>query len=128
NSCPRPADVVLKKLKRSCAAEQHKHKSYVEQRGAKTMATIKDIAEKVNLSIVTVSRVLNEDPTLSVGEETRKRIFQAARELNYQKHLEKKATRPLRIANIQWYTEEAELTDIYYYTIRASSDKSIERK
>ncbi|HLR09647.1 MAG TPA: LacI family DNA-binding transcriptional regulator [Bacillota bacterium] len=92
------------------------------------MATIKDIAEKVNLSIATVSRVLNEDPTLSVGEETRKRIFQAARELNYQKHLEKKSTRPLRIAIIQWYTEAEELNDMYYYTIRAGVEKAIERK
>src|SRR5699024_8802385 len=117
-----------KKLKRSCAAAHHKHKSYVEQRGAKTMATIKDIAKKVNLSIATVSRVLNEDPTLSVGDETKERIFQAAKELNYQKHLVKKSARPLRIAIVQWYTEAEELNDMYYYTIRAGVEKAIDEK
>lgn len=92
------------------------------------MATIKDIAEKVNLSIATVSRVLNEDPTLSVGDDTKKRIFQAAETLNYQKHLLKKNNRPLRIAIVQWYTEEEELNDMYYYSIRAGVEKEIERR
>lgn len=92
------------------------------------MATIKDIAAKVNLSIATVSRVLNEDPTLSVGKETRERILQAAKELNYDKHLKKKLIRPLRIAIIQWYTEAEELNDMYYYTIRAGVEKAIEQK
>lgn len=92
------------------------------------MATIKDIAEKVNLSIATVSRVLNDDATLSVGEETKRRIFQAAEQLNYQKHLRKKQTRPLRIAIVRWYTEEEELNDMYYYTIRAGAEKEIEKK
>ncbi len=37
------------------------------------MATIKDIAEKAGVSIATVSRVLNYDATLSVGDETKKK-------------------------------------------------------
>ena len=36
------------------------------------MATIKDIAELAGVSIATVSRVLNYDSTLSVGDETKK--------------------------------------------------------
>ena len=39
------------------------------------MATIKDIAEKAGVSQATVSRVLNQDATLSVGEDTRSRIL-----------------------------------------------------
>ena len=42
------------------------------------MATIKDIAKKANVSQTTVSRILNYDPTLSVNDETRKRVFAAA--------------------------------------------------
>ena len=34
------------------------------------MATIKDIAEKAGVSSATVSRILNQDDTLSVTEET----------------------------------------------------------
>ncbi|MDY0404811.1 LacI family DNA-binding transcriptional regulator [Virgibacillus sp. 179-BFC.A HS] len=49
------------------------------------MATIKDIAKKAGVSPATVSRVLNYDPKLSVTDETRKKIFEAAEELSYQK-------------------------------------------
>ena len=35
------------------------------------MATLKDIATEANVSLATVSRVLNEDPTLSRSEERR---------------------------------------------------------
>ena len=49
------------------------------------MATMKDIAERAGVSTATVSRVLNHDETLSVGKETKDRIFAAAKELNYTK-------------------------------------------
>lgn len=55
-------------------------------------ATIKDIAEKAGVSIATVSRVLNFDETLSVGDETKKRIFEVAEELSYKKRKTKKAS------------------------------------
>lgn len=38
------------------------------------MATLKDIASLAEVSIATVSRVLNQDESLSVTEETRHRI------------------------------------------------------
>ena len=49
------------------------------------MATIKDIAEKAGVSQATVSRVLNQDATLSVSEDTRSRILRIAEDLHYQK-------------------------------------------
>ena len=45
------------------------------------MATLKEIAHIAGVSSATVSRVLNQDPALSVTEETRKRVLQAAKEL-----------------------------------------------
>ncbi|SFL51393.1 transcriptional regulator, LacI family [Gracilibacillus orientalis] len=81
------------------------------------MATIKEIAEKADVSIATVSRVLNYDPKLSVGDETKKRIFEIAESLSYQKKTpRKKLTR--RIAFVHWVTETEELTDLYYMGIR----------
>ena len=53
------------------------------------MATIKDIAERAQVSPATVSRVLNYDETMSVSIETRNRIFQVAEELNYVKYKSK---------------------------------------
>ena len=47
------------------------------------MATIRDLAKRAGVSPATVSRILNYDSTLSVSDETRKRVFQAAEDLNY---------------------------------------------
>lgn len=44
--------------------------------------TLLDVAKEVNLSKTTVSMVLNNKP-INVSEETRKRIFDAAKKLNY---------------------------------------------
>lgn len=87
------------------------------------MATIKDIAEKAGVSISTVSRVLNYDSTLATSNETKKKIFEVAEELSYDKHINKKKSSN-RIAVIRWYTEEEELNDLYYLSIRLG----IERK
>lgn len=81
------------------------------------MATIKDIAELAGVSIATVSRVLNYDSTLSVGDETKKRIFEVAEQLSYKKKPTKKLETG-KIALLQWYTEKEELEDLYYMSIR----------
>ncbi|WP_419954470.1 LacI family DNA-binding transcriptional regulator [Neobacillus niacini] len=81
------------------------------------MATIKDIAELAGVSIATVSRVLNYDSTLSVGDETKKRIFEVAEQLSYKKKPPKKLEAG-KIALVQWYTEKEELEDLYYMSIR----------
>ncbi|WP_339060983.1 LacI family DNA-binding transcriptional regulator [Tepidibacillus marianensis] len=80
------------------------------------MATIKDIAEKAGVSIATVSRVLNYDSSLSVTDETRKKIFEVAEELSYKKRIVRTSTS--KIAIIHWYTEKEELEDLYYMSIR----------
>src|SRR5690606_26731085 len=46
------------------------------------MATIKDVAERVGVSVTTVSRVLNNRGYLS--ENLKRRVYEAMRELNYQ--------------------------------------------
>ena len=54
------------------------------------MATLKDIAKLADVSIATVSRVLNQDESISVTEETRHRILTAADELGYTRHQKKR--------------------------------------
>ncbi len=90
------------------------------------MATIKDIASKANVSITTVSRVLNYDKTLSVSDSTRKRIFQAAEDLNYSKK-RKVSTKRDTLAIVDWYTEEQELDDLYYLSLRMSVEREAEK-
>ena len=85
------------------------------------MATIKDIAEKAGVSIATVSRVLNYDPTISVADETKKRIFEVAEDLSYKKKVKRKSVLP-KVAIIHWYTEKEELDDLYYMSIRIGAE------
>ncbi|WP_042357198.1 LacI family DNA-binding transcriptional regulator [Bacillus rubiinfantis] len=87
------------------------------------MATIKDIAKKAGVSIATVSRVLNYDATLSVSDETKKRIFEAAEELDYKKKVPARKQEAGKIALVQWYSEKEELEDLYYMSIRLGVEK-----
>ena len=89
------------------------------------MATIKDIAQTAGVSPATVSRVLNYDKSMSVSDETRKKIFDIAEQLNYKKIKRQKKSLPQthRIAIVEWYTELEELDDLYYYSIRLGIEK-----
>ncbi|MDN3955945.1 LacI family DNA-binding transcriptional regulator [Sporolactobacillus laevolacticus] len=92
------------------------------------MATIKDIAKQAGVSIATVSRILNYDQTLSVTEETRKRIFETAESLNYSKFKNrphKKKTHG-KIAVVLWVTEQEELNDLYYLSIRMGVENKLQ--
>lgn len=85
------------------------------------MATIKDIAAEAGYSISTVSRVLNNDTSLSVPDETREKIYEVADKLNYRK----KTVRLLvkNIAFLYWLTDKEELEDVYFKTMRLEIEK-----
>src|SRR5699024_436577 len=80
------------------------------------MVTLKEIADDVGVSIATVSRILNEDPTLSVKEETRNKVYDSAIILFY--HLENFKPRIKNISFFYWVTEEYELEDEYLQEMR----------
>ena len=92
------------------------------------MATIKDIAELANVSITTVSRVLNYDETLSVPAETKKRVFEAAEELSYVTSTKKKSKKRMKVGIYYSYSLEEELEDPYYLSIRLSIEKKLNRE
>lgn len=89
------------------------------------MATIQDIAELAGVSKTTVSRVLNYDETLSAGDETKKKVFEAAEKLEYTKHKKVKTVGKGKIAIVQWMTEKDELDDVYYLSLRMGAEKKI---
>ncbi|HHW68272.1 MAG: transcriptional regulator [Defluviitaleaceae bacterium] len=101
------------------------------------MATLKDIANEAGVSITTVSRVINYDTTFSVSEETRKRILEIAERMKYKSPKEKaevyntKAngrSTPVRIGILSSYSEEVELSDPYYLSIRMGVEKECDRQ
>lgn len=91
----------------------------------RNIVTIKDIAEQVGVSSATVSRVLNYDETLSVSDETKKKIFETAETLNYKKRA-RKTSRQKKIRFVQWFSDPEELDDIYYLSIRLGVEKRAE--
>ncbi|TQR43895.1 LacI family DNA-binding transcriptional regulator [Paenibacillus popilliae] len=113
------------------------------------MATLKQIAERAGVSISTVSRVLNFDETLSVSDETRRRIMETTEELGYNKYKRKKRTMemaapepsmPVPIAEppapvqirasqntigiVITYDKSEELNDPYYLTVRLAIEEA----
>ena len=80
------------------------------------MATIKDIAREAGVSPAAVSRILNNDPTLAVAAETKKRVLEKAEELGYKKRRNTKAC--FTIGIVQWFSAEDEMRDSYYLMIR----------
>ncbi|MBN2604295.1 MAG: LacI family DNA-binding transcriptional regulator [Bacilli bacterium] len=85
------------------------------------MATLKEIADKLNVSITTVSRVLNFDTTLSVGDDIRKQIIETASDMNYKtprNRMRLKSRNKPNIAVIHWYNSSEEVDDPYYIQIR----------
>lgn len=90
------------------------------------MATIKDIAALANVSPATVSRVLNYDTELSVGHDTKKKIFEVAEKLNYTKYKRNQTIVKAKIILVQWYNGLEELDDLYYLSIRLGIEKKAE--
>ncbi|OWW45361.1 LacI family transcriptional regulator [Enterococcus hirae 81-15-F4] len=92
------------------------------------MVGIRDVARKANVSPATVSRVLNEDKTISVSAATRQRIFTAAATLNYDINKRKyiKKRRP-SIGVISAISKASEEKDIYYRELRAGLEEEASR-
>lgn len=92
------------------------------------MATLKEIAEKAGVSLATVSRTLNCDESLNIQDETKKRIFEAAEELEYHHLAKKKKKKKLKIGVYYSYSPEEELDDPYYLYIRVAIEQKIEEE
>ena len=102
------------------------------------MATLKEIAHIAGVSSATVSRVLNQDPSLSVTNETRQRVLETARELGYrtvqQRYqsvlLHEGAAGQTRQGNVerrigiaQMFEKQQLMEDIYYMILKNVLDE-----
>lgn len=88
------------------------------------MATLKDIAEKCNVSVSTVSRILKNDKTLNVNDGTKKIVWETANELNYK--VKGKSTNGVKVAVVNWCSHDQEVIDPYYYYIRKGVESGCE--
>ncbi|WP_442603604.1 LacI family DNA-binding transcriptional regulator [Paenibacillus sp. KN14-4R] len=97
------------------------------------IATIKDIAKIANVSSATVSRVLNNDLTFSVPEETRHRVIEIAKNLNYRRKERKmrgesNKEKHLKFGLLIWCSEQMEYLDPYYLGIRQGIENECEKQ
>lgn len=91
------------------------------------MATLKDIAEKAQVSQATVSRILNRDESLNVTAQTRENVLAAAKELGYktisQRHITSGADKERRIGIAQMFEMHEQMEDIYYIMLKNTIDE-----
>lgn len=90
------------------------------------MATLKEIAEKTKVSITTVSRVLNNDKSLSVSNKIRQKILDTARNMQYKtprNRMRLKSSKELNVCIVHWYDIDQEINDPYYMQIRMGIEK-----
>lgn len=85
------------------------------------MATLKDIAKLSDVSITTVSRILNNDTTLNVSNKTKEKVKEIANKLNYktigQRYEDRKAKK-YKIGIAQMFELDEQKKDIYYVMMR----------
>ena len=95
------------------------------------MATIKEIAKAANVSQATVSRILNNDTTLSVSDETKLRVLAIADEFEYiplKTRKKAKKNSRLNIAIVDWYVNKALIGDPYYLYLMTTVEKALSKE
>lgn len=88
------------------------------------MATIREIAREAKVSIGIVSRILNEDESLCVKDDTRKRVLAVIQECNYKPRKNSKSKKNAEMMSIKniglllAIPQQEEFNDPYYIAIR----------
>jgi LacI family transcriptional regulator len=84
--------------------DKHRGRRNAPQQRSGRSITIKDLAAELELSITTISRALNGYP--DVGEETRKRIAEAAQQRGYRPNRNAQRLVTRRTHNIAWVQQD----------------------
>ncbi|MBW7453906.1 LacI family DNA-binding transcriptional regulator [Paenibacillus sepulcri] len=97
------------------------------------MATIRDIAREAGVSPSTVSRVLSGDSSLSVQEETRRKIISTAEQLQYKSVQRRQTTKAAQLKDykiglVTFCSEQLESEDPYYLSIRLHIEKEFNQQ
>lgn len=94
------------------------------------MATLKEIADKVGVSLATVSRVLNNDSKIVVSDETKIQILKVAEELNYKtaKQRKNKSNTIYVVGIVEMFDIAQQLQDPYYLFLRNIVEKQCFQK
>lgn len=92
------------------------------------MATIREVAKYAKVSITTVSRILNNDEYFSVTIETKKRVLEAVKVLNYEKKNLKNKKNNRNVSIIKSFDERIESEDPYFISLKIDLENALKRK
>lgn len=90
------------------------------------MTTIKEIAQESGYSPATVSRLLNNDPNLSITADTKNKILEIANKLGYWNDHQEKRIKPT-IALLYQANHEEQLQDEYFRSLRKALIETVSR-
>lgn len=93
------------------------------------MVSIRDIARIAEVSPASVSRILNNDPTFHINEESRLRVIEIANRLHYSKNKPaiKKKDSSLSCALITRYGKQREISDPYFFNMHNGIKKETKK-
>ena len=92
------------------------------------MSTIRDVAKLAGVSIATVSRILNNDEYFGVTLETKRKVLDAVKKLNYKKKDRKKKIKQLSVSIIKSFDEKIESEDPYFVSLRLDLKYALKKK
>ena len=92
------------------------------------MSTIRDVAKHAGVSIATVSRILNNDEYFGVTKETKQKVLEAVKELNYKKKNTKRKNTQLNVSIIKSFDEKIESEDPYFVSLRLDLEYALKKK
>ena len=92
------------------------------------MSTIRDVAKYAGVSIATVSRILNNDEYFGVTRETKQKVLEAVKKLNYKKKNTKRKNIQLNVSIIKSFDEKIESEDLYFVSLRLDLEYALKKK
>ena len=92
------------------------------------MSTIRDVAKYAGVSIATVSRILNNDEYFGVTRETKQKVLEAVKKLNYKKKNTKRKNAQSNVSIIKSFDEKIESEDPYFVSLRLDLEYALKKK
>ena len=92
------------------------------------MSTIRDVAKHAGVSIATVSRILNNDEYFGATKETKMKVLNSVKELNYKKRNKKRKNTQLSVSIIKSFDEKIESEDPYFVSLRLDLEYALKEK
>ena len=92
------------------------------------MSTIRDVAKHAGVSIATVSRILNNDEYFGVTRETKQKVLEAVKKLNYKKKNTKRKNAQSNVSIIKSFDEKIESEDPYFVSLRLDLEYALKKK